>query len=49
MLSVQGGIRLAGNDAVMLRLTGVALAQASAVNYAKFTLKNLQTAYTWPS
>lgn len=49
MLSVQGGIRLAGNDAVMLRLTGVALAQANPVNYAKFTLKNLQTAYTWPS
>lgn len=49
MLSVQGGIRLAGNDAVMLRLTGVALAQADAADYAEFTLKNLQTAYTWPT
>jgi hypothetical protein len=49
MLSVQGGIRLAGNDAVMLRLTGVALAQADAADYASFTLKNLVSAYTWPS
>jgi hypothetical protein len=50
MLSVQGGIRLAGNDAVMLRLTGVALAQADPADYASFTLKNLNTTgYTWPT
>jgi hypothetical protein len=49
LLSVQGGITLAGSDAVMMRLTGVALAQTSASDYAKFTLTNLHTAYTWPT
>ena len=49
MLAVQGGITLAGNDAVMMRLTGVALAQADPANYASITLTNLHSAYTWPT
>lgn len=49
MLSVQGGIRLAGNDALMLRLTGVALAQADPADYASVVLRNQVASYVWPT
>jgi hypothetical protein len=45
---VQGGVRLAGPNAVMMRLTGTALAP-SAGDYCTFTLSNLQSEYTWPA
>lgn len=48
MMSQQGGITLAGNGAVMLRFSGVAL---EATNYASFTLRNKvddTPGYAWP-
>ena len=45
MMSQQGGITLAGNQAVMMRFSGVAL---EATNYATFTLRNGTAGYTWP-
>lgn len=45
MMTQQGGIQLAGNNAVMLRFTGVAL---EATNYAIFTLRNKTASYVWP-
>jgi hypothetical protein len=47
MYQIVGGIRLAGNQAVMLRVTGTAL--ASSTDYATFHLGNLVTDYTWPT
>lgn len=45
-LNQVGGIRLAGNNAVMLRFSGVAL---DATNYASLTLRNKIASYTWPT
>ena len=45
MLSQVGGIQLAGNQAVLLRYSGVALDNAS---YISFVLRNKVTSYTWP-
>lgn len=46
MMSQVGGITLAGNNAVMMRFTGVALDSSE---YARITLRNKQTSYVWPS
>lgn len=46
MMSQQGGITLAGNNAVMLRFTGVALDSAE---YATITLRNKVASYVWPT
>lgn len=52
MMSQQGGITLAGNGAIMMRFSGVAL---EATNYASFTLRNKKATniygvspYIWP-
>lgn len=48
MMSQQGGITLAGNGAIMMRFSGVAL---DATNYASFTLRNkvdTTPGYAWP-
>lgn len=48
MYQMQGGIRLAGNDAVMMRLTGTAIKGTEA--YYTIHLGNARsTAYTWPT
>lgn len=47
MYQVQGGIRLAGGQAVMLRVTGTAIAGGS--YYAKFNIGNKVTEYAWPT
>jgi len=47
MWQMVGGIRLAGNQALMMRLTGTAI--ASATDYCSFTLGNMETVYTWPT
>lgn len=48
MLSLQGGIQLAGNNAVIMRFQGVAL-DIAGQDYATFTLVNKAANYTWPS
>lgn len=48
MYQMQGGIRLAGNNAVMMRLTGTAI--ASTADYITIHLGNeFSTGYTWPT
>jgi hypothetical protein len=47
MLSMQGGIQLAGNNAVMMRFTGSAIKVAG--DYVVWTLQNQFPAYTWPT
>lgn len=47
MYQVVGGIRLAGNEAVMLRVTGTAI--ASTQDYVTFHVANEATQYTWPT
>jgi hypothetical protein len=47
MLALQGGIQLAGNNAVMMRFTGTALDVTG--DYAWFALHNLYANYTWPT
>lgn len=47
MMQQVGGIRLAAGQAIMMRFQGVAIETAG--NYARFTLKNTQANYTWPS
>lgn len=47
MYQVQGGIRLAGNEAVMLRVTGTAIAGTE--DYCQFHLANEETQYVWPT
>lgn len=47
MYQTVGGIRLAGNQAVMLRVTGTAI--ASAADYCTVNLGNEETDYTWPT
>lgn len=49
MYQVAGPIRLAGNNAVMMRLTGTAIASTSTVGYAVIHLGNEKTNYTWPT
>ena len=46
MMSQVGGITLAGNNAVMLRFSGVAIDSAE---YATITLRNKVASYTWPT
>jgi len=46
MMNQVGGITLAGNQAVMMRFSGVAL---EATNYASFTLRNKAEGYDWPT
>jgi hypothetical protein len=45
MMSQVGGITLAGNNAIMMRFTGVAI---DATEYATITLRNKVTSYSWP-
>lgn len=46
----QQGIPLNGNQAVMMTLSGVAIASSeSAEDYASFTLHNKVASYTWPT
>jgi hypothetical protein len=47
MYQVVGGIRMAGNQAVMLRVTGTAIADAS--GYCAINMGNEETDYTWPT
>jgi hypothetical protein len=47
MLALQGGIQLAGNNAVMMRFTGTALDVAG--DYCLFTLQNQYPTYAWPT
>jgi hypothetical protein len=47
MYQAVGGIRLAGNQAVMLRITGTAIADAT--GYCAINLGNEVTNYTWPT
>lgn len=48
MLSLQGGIQLAGNNAVLMRFQGVAL-DISGSEYATFELRNKFPNYAWPT
>jgi hypothetical protein len=48
MYQVVGGIRLAGNNAVMMRVTGTAIAPSSG-EYAQIDIANEATDYTWPT
>lgn len=47
MLALQGGIQLAGNNAVLMRFSGTALDVSG--DYCVFTLTNQFTNYTWPT
>lgn len=47
MYQVVGGIRLAGGQAVMMRVTGTAI--AGGAYYSKISLGNKITSYTWPT
>lgn len=47
MWQLAGGVRLAGNDLVTMRLQGTALDTAG--NYATFALINQKASYTWPT
>lgn len=47
MLSMNGGITLAGGQAVMMRFSGVALDNAG--EYTTFMLRNSTQSYTWPT
>jgi hypothetical protein len=47
MLSLQGGIQLAGNNAVLMRFTGTALDVTG--DYVVFELSNQYANYTWPT
>jgi hypothetical protein len=48
MLALNGGITLAGGQAVMMRFNGVALDPTSG-EYTTITLRNAETTYAWPS
>jgi hypothetical protein len=47
MFAINGGVRLAGNQAVMLRVTGTALAPTTG-EYITVTLTNRDRLYRWP-
>jgi len=48
MLAMQGAIPLAGNEAIAMRFSGVAL-DVPTEDYAQFTLTNAVNGYTWAS
>lgn len=48
MYQVQGGIRLAGNNAVMMRIVGTAIAPSSG-DYCQIDMCNEVTTYSWPT
>ena len=48
MYQVVGGIRLAGNQSVMMRITGTAIIPSSG-NYLTVNLANATTQYIWPT
>lgn len=48
MFAMTEGITLAGNQAVMARFTGTALAPGSG-DYCRFTLRNKVSTYPWPT
>jgi hypothetical protein len=48
MYQLNGGIRLAGNNAVMMRITGTAIAPSSG-DYCTIDVANKATDYTWPT
>jgi hypothetical protein len=48
LFQIPGGVRLAGNQAVMVRLTGTALDPGAGEDYFTLTLKNRQQRYHWP-
>ena len=47
MLGVRGAITLAGNNAVLMRLVGNGIDVGG--DYARYSLTNLQSSYTWPT
>jgi hypothetical protein len=49
MFQVAGGIRLAGNQSVAMRLTGTGVASTSSTIYGTVYLGNTITSYTWPA
>jgi len=49
MYQVAGGIRLAGNQSVMMRVTGTAIAPSGTDHYCDFLVGNASTQYTWPT
>jgi hypothetical protein len=44
-----GGIRLAGNNALMMRIVGTGLAPNDTSNYVTMNLANAVTSYAWPT
>jgi hypothetical protein len=48
LFQINNGVRLAGNQAVMLRMTGTALAPSTG-DYCTFTLTNRNRLYRWPT
>lgn len=48
MLAMNEGIQLAGNQAIMMRITGTAI-EPDAGNYTSITLTNTTTQYSWPA
>lgn len=48
LFQINNGVRLAGNQAVMLRMTGTALAPSTG-DYCTFTLTNRHRLYRWPT
>jgi hypothetical protein len=48
MLALQGGITLAGNQAVLMRFQGVAI-DVPEGEYMTLTLRNMVASYTWPT
>lgn len=49
MFQVAGGIRLAGNQSVAMRLTGTGIASTSSTIYGTIYLGNTITQYVWPT
>jgi len=50
LFQIGGGVRLAGNQAVMLRMTGTAIAPSNdATPYVTVTLTNRDRLYRWPT
>jgi hypothetical protein len=48
LFQINGGIRMAGPNAVMVRLTGQAIEPDNGEDYVEVTLGNLQEDYVWP-
>lgn len=49
MYQVAGGIRLAGNQSVAMRVTGTGIASTASTIYGTVYLGNTTTQYTWPT